>query len=292
LSFFKDILTNLFSGTLLRKRAGYVIETMQASWRLLFHGWYLNYLDGFHVSSYLNLCSTNFILFETVCCSKVIRRKKFFVTTLCSRSFIHRAHGGQWRDEPVDEQEATCELGASYVKKLFGILFSFSKTNIQSPKFASCELGGHHMWRSSLGPFFHSAKPTFSHQSLHHFSNCTKVSLLSLFLEHDLHCFVLSGFSVNHSSTTTTNWVAGILCKVFWVDLEFGDGGWWLWYYAFGSIKSFRWILLKSLPTGPFKGAPVQPYQLYCSEWLPSIELRSIWFGFCIEWYFSLKGAV
>ncbi|KAH8937285.1 hypothetical protein BDL97_16G020400 [Sphagnum fallax] len=69
LSFFKDILTNLFSGTLLRKRAG--------------------------------------------------------------------AHGGQWRDEPVDEQEATCELGASYVKKLFGILFSFSKTNIQSPKFAS-----------------------------------------------------------------------------------------------------------------------------------------------------------
>ncbi len=155
LSFFKDILTNLFSGTLLRKRAGYVIETMQASWRLfsLFHGWYLNYLDGFHVSSYLNLCSTNFILFETVCCSKVIRRKKFFVTTLCSRSFIHRAHGGQWRDEPVDEQEATCELGASYVKKLFGILFSFSKTNIQSPKFASCELGGHHMWRSSLGPF-------------------------------------------------------------------------------------------------------------------------------------------
>jgi len=150
---------------------------------------------------------------------------------------------------------------ASYVKKLFGTLF-------------------------------HSAKPTFSHQSLHHFSNCTKVSLLSLFLEHDLHCFVLSGFSVNHSSTTTTNWVAGILCKVFWVDLEFGDGGWWLWYYAFGSIKSFRWILLKSLPTGPFKGAPVQPYQLYCSEWLPSIELRSIWFGFCIEWYFSLKGAV
>ncbi|CAK9866170.1 unnamed protein product [Sphagnum jensenii] len=63
--FFKDILTNLFSGTLLRKRAG--------------------------------------------------------------------AHGGQWRDE----QEATCELGASYVKKLFGTLFSFSKTNIQSPKFAS-----------------------------------------------------------------------------------------------------------------------------------------------------------
>ncbi|CAM6067028.1 unnamed protein product [Sphagnum tenellum] len=45
------------------------------------------------------------------------------------------AHGGQWRDE----QEATRELGASYVKKLFGILFSFSKTNIQSPKFASSQ---------------------------------------------------------------------------------------------------------------------------------------------------------
>jgi hypothetical protein len=167
LSFFKDILTNLFSGTLLRKRAGYVIETMQASWRLFswFHGWYLNYLDGFHVSSYLNLCSTNFILFETVCCSKVIRRKKIFVTTLCSRSFIHRAHGGQWRDE----QEATCELGASYVKKLFGTLFSFSKTNIQSPKFASRELGASYL-KKLFGPFFHSAKPTFSHQSLHHVS--------------------------------------------------------------------------------------------------------------------------
>ncbi len=74
---------------------------------------------------------------------------------------------------------------------------------------------GHHMSRSSLGPFF------FIQQNQHH--SVTKVciilaivqvSLLSLFLEHDLHCFVLSGFSVNHSSTTT-NWVAGILCKVF-----------------------------------------------------------------------------
>ncbi len=62
--FFKDILTNLFSGTLLRKRAGYVIETMQASWRLfsLFHGWYLNYLDGFHVSSCLKSLFNKFYL--------------------------------------------------------------------------------------------------------------------------------------------------------------------------------------------------------------------------------------
>ncbi len=108
---------------------------------------------------------------------------------------------------------------------------------------------GHHMSRSSLGPFFHSAEPTFSHQSLHHFSNCTSLSVVivsgtrpSLFLEHDLHCFVLSGFGVNHSSTTT-NWVAGILCKVFWVDLEFGDGGWWLWYYAFGIVSSDEFFL-------------------------------------------------
>jgi hypothetical protein len=34
-------------------------------------------------------------------------------------------------------KEQTFELGASYVKKLFGTLFSFSRTNIQSPKFAS-----------------------------------------------------------------------------------------------------------------------------------------------------------
>jgi hypothetical protein len=256
--FFKDILTNLFSGTLLRKRAGYVIETMQASWRLfsLFHGWYLNYLDGFHVSSYLNLSSTNFILFETVCCSKVIRRKDSLLQPYVPDLSY------------TEHMEDNGEMN----------LLMSKKQHVS---------WGHHMWRSSLGPFFHSAKPTFSHQSLHHFSNCTKVSLLSLFLEHDLHCFVLSGFGVNHSSTTTTNWVAGILCKVFWVDLEFGDGGWWLWYYAFGSTKSFRWVLLKSLPTGPFKGARVQPYQLYCLEWLPSIELRSIWFGFCIDWYFS-----
>lgn len=152
--FFKDFLNKFVQRNSFKEKSWVcywnhadILKTLQyVSWF-----WYLNYLDGFHVSSYSNLCSTNFILFETVCCSKVIRRrrKKIFVTTLCSRSLIHRAHGEQWRDEPVDEQEATCELGASYVKKLFGTLF------------------------------FHSAKPTsFSHQSLHHFSNCTSLSVV------------------------------------------------------------------------------------------------------------------
>lgn len=114
----------------------------------MFHGWYLNYLDGFHVSCYLNLCSTDFVLFETVCCSKVIRRKK--------NSLLQPYVPDLYYTEQMENND---EMNLLMSKKQH---LSW----------------GHHMSRSSLGPFFHSAKPTFSHQSLHHFSNCTSLSVV------------------------------------------------------------------------------------------------------------------